>query len=101
VQSPLSIGGIVAHSAAYAGEYRGTWGTADGLQAGCLASVQRPDPGWGPHRRLPAAEHAATLRWLPRGVRIQQSGSAATATARAARTSCAVTDLKQILAFAG
>ena len=51
-------------------------GTADGLHARCLAALRRRGPGCQPDRGLFAAEHAAALQQLPRGVRNERRTAA-------------------------
>ena len=52
-------------------------GTADGLHARCLAALQRSDAGREPDRGVFAAEYAAALERLPRGVRKERHRPAA------------------------
>src|SRR5438093_1907259 len=63
-------------------------GTADGLHARRLAPLRRPDPRCQPDRGVLAAEHAAALQWLPRGVRIAGRRAAAVTRTAAKRATC-------------
>ena len=97
----VAIAGIGAATSASSQEYRGTWEQ----QMACTPDVWRlcgdqiPDVRCQPDRGVLAAEHAAALQWLPRGVRIERRTTAgqsrldaAWSAADGAAFPCAATD---------